>query len=174
MTRALLLFASAAVVTSADAQAVTFGTHDVATVFFVSKSDDRNRVDYGVRLDEVCAPVGDAPMFLYWRRFEPGQARFGRLNELDRQAYGIAGQRVLRITEGESRIEVRLRQLSDRILVLVRPDGRGGCRAEARATLDGRDAVLDHVHVQLAGLRVDSITIVGRAEGRRVEVRRTP
>src|SRR5689334_14951358 len=55
---------------AARAGEVAFGAHDVPTVFFISKSDDRNRVDYGIRLDASCAPLNDDAMFLYWRVFE--------------------------------------------------------------------------------------------------------
>jgi hypothetical protein len=41
------------------------------TLFFISKSDDENRVDYGMRLDSKCAPYGDESVFPYWREFEP-------------------------------------------------------------------------------------------------------
>ena len=47
-----------------------WGPHDIQTVFFFSKSDDKNRVDYGLRLDANCRPVGEEPLFPYWREFE--------------------------------------------------------------------------------------------------------
>jgi hypothetical protein len=50
---------------------VRFGANDLPTLFFIAKSDDRNRVDYGMRLDSRCAPYGDEPVFPYWREFEP-------------------------------------------------------------------------------------------------------
>ena len=53
----------------ARAEAIVFGPRDVETVFFVTKSSDRNRVDYGIRLSERCAPVNDDAMFPYWRDF---------------------------------------------------------------------------------------------------------
>jgi len=37
-----------------------FGPHDVATVFYVSKSENRNRVDYGLHLDADCHAQGCA------------------------------------------------------------------------------------------------------------------
>ena len=60
LRRALLVFA-VVMATSGDARAsaVSFGPNDVPTVFFINKSDDHNRVDYGIRLNEHCAPTGD-------------------------------------------------------------------------------------------------------------------
>jgi len=42
--------------TNSDADGIPFGAFDVPTVFFISKSDDRNRVDYGMRLGPALRP----------------------------------------------------------------------------------------------------------------------
>jgi len=143
--------------------ALGLGEHDVATVFYVSKSDDRNRVDYGVRLDEACRPSRDEPIFAYWRRFEPGEPRFGELNLFDQQAYGITSQRVASCDQRGSWIELGIRAIPDRMLVRVEPGPDGdGCVARARMELNGRLAWVDHAHVQLAGpMAVRSITFYG-------------
>jgi len=154
-----------------------FGAHDVRTVFFISKSDDRNRVDYGVRLDARCQPVGDAPVYAYWHRFEPGQPTYGDLNAMDRRVYGVRRQRVHDGNEGGTWIEIRLAAVTDeRILILVRRRA-GRCDASAQIQVRGRDAVLDHVHVQLGRLfGVQHVTIHGRDPNNGAEVteRRTP
>jgi hypothetical protein len=64
-------FALLAAPSSARAGDPSFDANDIETLFFIAKSDDRNRVDYGMRLDKHCAPVGEAPVFPYWREFEP-------------------------------------------------------------------------------------------------------
>lgn len=154
-----------------------FGAHDVRTVFFISKSDDRNRVDYGVHLDAQCQPVGDTPVYAYWHRFEPDQATFGDLNAMDRRVYGVRRQRIHEADEHGTWIEIRLAALADeRILILVRRRG-GRCDARARVQLRGRDALLDHVHVQLAQLfGVSHVTIHGRDpdSGAEVTEQRSP
>lgn len=138
------------------------GPHDVPTVFYVAKSDDRNRVDYGVRLDASCAPVGSRPVFAYWRRFEPGQDPLGDLNVLDQRVYGIARQEVRTRQTNGSWIELALRALPQRrVLVLVRRLGNR-CVGAAQTEIRGRDAILDHVFVQLGGpARIDHVTIRG-------------
>ena len=65
-----LLLTVATVAGDARADAVPFGAHDVATIFFISKSDDHNRVDYAIHLDAHCVPVHDDAMYFYWREFE--------------------------------------------------------------------------------------------------------
>lgn len=122
-------------------------------------------MDYGVRLDARCQPIGDEPVYFYWRRFEPGQRRFDNLHVLAQRAYGVESQAVRVREAGGSWIELRLRALSSRrILILVRPTEEGGCAAEARATIGGREARLEHVFVQLGGFTsIDHVRVVGRA-----------
>ena len=84
-----------------------FGRNDLETLFFVSKSDDHNRVDYGMRLDDHCAPVGDEPVFPYWREFEPPPpVRTKPMGAFSKMGYGISTQRVLRRTETGDRKSV--------------------------------------------------------------------
>jgi len=144
---------------------VEFGPHDVRTVFFIAKSQNRNRVDYALSLDAECRPKGAAPVRPYWRLFEEG----GRLEPLarhERRAYGIASQRV-RATRGGYVVELRLRALPERpIEVHAVKDSSGRCRAGAITPIRGQRAELHSIFVQLAsGLipRVDSVLVEGRA-----------
>ncbi len=140
----------------------TIGPHDVATVFYISKSDDRNRVDYGVHLDASCAPVGRDPVFAYWRRFEPGQERFGDLNFLDQTAYGVERQEVGTPDATGTWIRVLLRALSSRPIQVRIQRGPAGCTGAALLDIRGRDAILDHVFVQLGGpASIDHLMIRG-------------
>lgn len=154
-----------------------FGRHDVRTVFYISKSDDRNRVDYGVRLDAQCQPRGNRPIYAYWRRFEPGQPRFGDLNALDRRAYAVRRQRVASTADNGSWIEMFLAAVPRmRVLVLVQPNG-SGCLARAQVPIRGSDAFLDHIHVQLRGpMSVDHVLLRGEdvRRGAPVYERRRP
>lgn len=153
--------------------------YDVPTVFYVAKSDDRNRVDYGIRLDERCRPATDEPVFAYWRRFEPGEPRLGELNMFDQQVYGITSQHVASSTEGGSWISVEIRAVpNERLLILVQPDPSDrGCRARLRMRLNGRPAWADHAFVQLAGpMSIDRVIFYGRDVETNARVRevRTP
>lgn len=150
---------------------------DVPTVFYVTKSDDRNRVDYGIRLDERCRPERGQPIFVYWRRFEPGHPRFGDLNFLDRQAYGITDQHISSSNEGGTWVELRTRAANGRRLLVLATPAEDGCRARVRMDIRGRPVWLHHAHVELYGpMMVDHITFYGTdvETGERVRHRHEP
>lgn len=176
--RAAIAIALTTLLVASFAQATPrIGAHDLPTLFYVAKSDDRNRVDYGIRLDAACAPVGDAPLYAYWRRFEPGQEPLGDLNVLDRTIYGIARQRVASRADNGSWIEVSLRALpARRVLVLVQRAG-DRCVGAAQTEIRGRESILDHVFVQLAGpASIDHAMIRGeeRESGHAISERYVP
>ncbi len=144
---------------------VSFGPNDVRTVFFIAKSQNRNRVDYGLSLDEQCHPRGSSPVRPYWRLFEEG----GRLENLERhehRAYGIAHQHVRETDQGHV-IDLQLKALPERpIEIWVVRDSSGHCRAGAVTRIRGKRAELHSIFVQLdSGLlpRVESILVEGRA-----------
>lgn len=154
-----------------------FGAHDVRTIFHIAKSDDRNRVDYGIHLDSSCQPVGDAPMYAYWHRFEPGDDRYGDLGAFDARLYGVASQSVRTRTDAGSWTEMRVRALPDYRVLVLSQRTEGGCVARARALVNGRPAFVDRVFVQLGGpFRVAHITLTGvdAQTARPVRERRLP
>jgi hypothetical protein len=171
MMTALLAIALVGVF-SVEARAdVSFGPHDVPTIFFVSKSDDRNRVDYGIRLNARCMPEGDRPIVVYWRTFEgglEGRATHG-LNFVEQLAYGVdvadLGQGVLRL---------RVRALPRTIIVSTSRRG-SECAASATTSIDGAEAELERVHLTLAGPgRAQHADLFGRVGDRRVHERFIP
>jgi len=153
---------------------VTFGDNDVRTIFYISKSDDRNRVDYAIRLDQRCQPVGTTPVYAYWHRFEPGEATYGDLNSMDRRAYGISRQTVRSRAANGSWVEMHLAGFPEqRFLVLAQRGEDGSCHARAQLSIDERDAFLDHIHVQLGWVGVDRIVLHGREVTSGTEVSET-
>lgn len=153
MRRAAVLAASLVLALAAVARAdVDFSASDVPTIFYVDKSDDRNRVDYGIRLDARCLPTSGSPMVVYWREFERGSA--GRvthgLNIFEGPVYGIDSQRITERRADGATLEVTVRALSSRRLTIrTGPDVGGGCTATATTTIGAARAVLDHVHLTL-------------------------
>lgn len=155
-----------------------FGPNDIPTVFFVSKSDDLNRVDYGIRLDSRCAPLGDAPVFPYWREFENAPpVRTHALGWLEYLAYGISEQRVVRRTTKGGAHSIRLKAIARDVVIETEkgPDGR--CRAVALSTISNiASAHLLNAHIKLRrALSVEYIDIRGRhpASGALLEERVT-
>jgi hypothetical protein len=152
-----------------------FGPYDVRTLFVIGKNLDKNEVQYGIRLDKDCVPIGDEPVYAYWRVYEKNPEMTEDLNILDRTAYGIKDQRVEQRAASGSKLMMRLRATSDRsIAIYVRKDG-DKCAADAMSYLSGTSAFLQRVHVQLTGpLSIDYIELRGlRADNRQPIVERT-
>ena len=151
--------------TNSDADGIPFGAFDVPTVFFISKSDDRNRVDYGMRLDQRCDPVTAEPVFPYWREFERSPpVRTHSLGMFEWMAYGIAEQRVVRRTAIGSTTVVTLKQVRRPISITTHKDVSGRCAALGTMTIAGSEgAELVSVYVKLAGfLSVEYVKVVGK------------
>ncbi len=138
---------------------------DVPSIFAIRKSTNRNRVDYGIRVDRRCAPTGSEPVTPYWRMLERGDRAVERLRAFERRAYGIGSQRVVRGEEGGA-VHVRFRALGDRD-VWVRTAMRAArCEATAFTTIAGTPARLEDVYVVLAGpMSVDHVELRGTATG---------
>jgi hypothetical protein len=156
----------AALTQSSDAHAgvVNFGANDVQTVFFINKSDDHNRVDYGIHLNEHCAPTGDDAVFPYWRVFENSPpVRTQPLGMLEYVPYGFSEQRLVHRTQTGGDQLVRLKQLDRPIAIRARKDGTA-CVATAYARIGGVEgAQLVSVYAKLAGpMSVDYIEIHGK------------
>lgn len=144
---------------------VTFGPFDIQTVFFIDKSDDHNRVEYGLRLDASCVPVGKTPVFLYWREFEPPPpVRVKKSGMLDQVGYGIAEQRLIKQSAEGTVLYMELKQVRRPILVTIQKDANGRCTALPRMTIAGvPDVEFLSAHITLAGfLRVAHIDLLGR------------
>ena len=128
---ALLLFGSAA------------GAVDPDSVFHIDRNKNRNQVHYGVHLDQDCRPAGPEPVYNYWLRREEEPPVVRPLTYFQQTAYGFQKQKI----ENDGRIEVRLRALPDRQLVVRVAAVGGACKAETFMTIDGKQAYLDKVFV---------------------------
>ena len=171
------LVAGLAVVAAVTGDATTArgdASHDVASAFFVAKSENRNQVHYGVHLDATCSPSGSAPVFAYWRMLEHGPGATEPLLSREQPAYGIAEQRVIERRADGGRLFVRLRALSDRPIEIVTGPREGGCEVTATTVIDGAPAALGSVFAQLRWpFGVDYLLLSGRslADGRALHER---
>jgi hypothetical protein len=148
----------------AQASEITFGSHDIQTTFFISKSDDRNRVDYAMRLDANCAPYGEEAVFAYWRVFEGSPpVRLKELSFMDKIPYGISEQRALSRTATGGEYSLRLKQFDRPIVITTKKEANGSCSAITRSTINGSQVQLISVFAQLAGFAsVDYIDVLGK------------
>jgi hypothetical protein len=151
--------------------------HDVASAFFVAKSENRNQVHYGVHLDAACAPAGAAPVFAYWRMLEQGPLATEPLLRREVDAYGFAEQRVVERGAEGGRVTLGLRALPGRSISIQTGSREGKCEAVAVTGIGGAPASLRRVFVQLRWpFGVDHLELSGRAlaDGRWVEERIAP
>ena len=150
---------------SALAQDPSFGANDLETLFFISKSDDHNRVDYGMRLNTRCAPYGEEPVFPYWREFEPPPpVRTKPMGAFSKMGYGISTQRVLQRTTEGGETAIKLKQVDRAIYITTSRAANGRCSALVRTKIAGVEyAELVSIFVKLSGpLSVSYIDIKGK------------
>jgi hypothetical protein len=145
----------------ARADGLRFGPHDVTSLFSISKSENKNEVVYAVHLDERCAPVGDAPIFAFWRMHEKGPNIIAPLLDREQRAYGIASERVLAAGADGGRVELSLRALPSRPIVVQTKNVGGTCQAWSSLSIGGTDAYLYNVYVKLKTLGVDYLLLSG-------------
>jgi Domain of unknown function (DUF4833) len=137
-----------------------FGAWDDTSVFYISKSENKNEVHYGVRLDAQCKVVGDQPVYVYWQMKADGLPRVEDLLPREESAYGIASQSVAGNT-----IRVSLRAIADRTITIQIAKSENSCRATPQMTIARASARLDHVFVQLAWpFGVSYLLVIGNSE----------
>ncbi len=151
--------------------------HDVASVFLVAKSENRNQVHYGVHLDASCSPVGATPVFAYWRMLENGPLATEPLLSREVGAYGVGEQQVVERRAEGGRVSLRLRALPSRPITIETRARDGVCEATATMAIGGAAASLRRVYAQLRWpFGVDHLVLSGKslADGRTVEERIVP
>jgi Domain of unknown function (DUF4833) len=167
---------SLATPTSARAGEPAFGANDIQTTFFIAKSDDRNRVDYGMRLDTKCTPYGEEPVFPYWREFEPpAPVRTKPMSAFSKLGYGISTQKVLKRSGVGGEHAIKLKQVDRFVYITTSRGADGRCSALVRTKIAGVDyAELTSIFVKLSGpLSVAYVDLKGKdpATGRKLEER---
>jgi hypothetical protein len=144
----------------------------VRSVFFISKSENRNQVHYGVKVDAQCRPDGQRPMYGYWRDFEDGPNATSPLLDHEQSAYGLTAPRFVHRTESGGQIRIGLRGFPDRPLTIETFRAGNFCRARAMTTIARDSAVLRSIYVELGFLfSIDYVLVRGQrvADGRPVQ-----
>jgi hypothetical protein len=119
-----------------------------------------------MRLDENCAPLGDTPVFAYWRMLEKSASATEPLLPREERAYGIGRQRV-----HDKIAKILLRALPDREIWIEPTIHEGRCMAKAWTRVAGSRAEILDVFVQLRWpFGVDHLVLRGRTPaGRAIE-----
>lgn len=150
-SRSLLLVVTIACAApdAAWADEVSFGEHDVRSVFFVSKTSNSNRVHFTLRLDADCHPRGETPVEPHWQVPQEGGEVLEQLSAFDLLGYGTTEQDV-RVSPSGGAVRAVFRALSARPVVFVARRTPTGCEARALMEIGGARAYLQQVHVQMS------------------------
>ncbi len=160
------------------ADEISFGPLDIPTTFYISKSSNRNRVDFALALDKGCIPRGSHPVFSYWRNLEEGPNKLSPLKDFEHKAYGIIEQKVVtqskkNADQKKSVVQLKLRAISDRAITFEITQTKKGCTVEPSTLIEGKPARLDHVFAHVSGLlnaSVDYIELHGIAANGKASV----
>lgn len=147
---------------SGRAEQATPAAFDVP-LFTISKSENRNQVQYVVRVDEHCAPLTDAPVWAYWRMMELGPTKTAPLLGREQPAYGMAAQWMLERGAEGGKIRVVLRALPSRpIEIQTGRSATGTCMATSTVLISGGLAHLFGVYAKLKWpIGVDYLLVQG-------------
>jgi hypothetical protein len=135
------------------------GEREISSVFFISKSQNRNQVHYAIKVDASCRPRASTPVRAYWLMREKGPDVTEALLQKEQRGYGIAQQKV----EG-SAVRMSIGALPAReILIQTWQSPNGACLSAATTDISGSRARLYNVHVCTTtfGAGVDSILLTG-------------
>jgi len=166
LSLALFSLSGMLAVPPAVADGVSFGPHDIRSVFHVEKSENQNQVHYGVHVDADCRPTEKNPVFAYWRRLRRGERIDEPLVGAGVRVYGASTDQKVHANKHGGQVEMYVRALK-RLPIQVRIDKTAeGCRGVATATVDGEPARLSHAFVQLRslGFGVRYVDVFGQRE----------
>jgi len=160
-TRAIpALVALASFATAARADPPSRG--GMVPVFSIAKSENRNQVQYVIRLDDGCAPVGAAPVSAYWRMLEDGPTKTAPILQREVRAYGLASQTIVTRDASGGTVRIALNALPSRPMTVVTSRGSdGACRALAVMPIAGAPAHLFNVFVHIKWDGVDYLLLRG-------------
>ncbi len=141
----------------------------VDSAFFISRSENRNQVHYGVRVGEDCRPQGSSPVHAYWRMLEKGATETEPLLGIEGPAYGLADTQEVVSSPAGWRIRIRLRAYSERAIEIAVARESGVCTTRVWVMLNGALCQLDHIYVRTQWpigvdyFRLSGVTSDGRA-----------
>jgi hypothetical protein len=121
----------------------------IASVFHIEKSENRNQVHYAVHVDEACRPIGQQPIYGYWRELERGPNVVSPLLELERPAYGLAEPRHIERRASGGQVQLSLRALPERPVLVELFQTGASCGARALVAIQKQAAMLTSVYVDV-------------------------
>ncbi|NJM23761.1 MAG: DUF4833 domain-containing protein [Richelia sp. RM2_1_2] len=139
--------------------------NNLNSIFFISKSDNRNQVHYGVKTNPDCSLKTSQPVKPYWIL---ANGRIEDLETFEVPAFGIANQSV---SANKVVIEInslKARRINKAITIESTRTANKTCQISAYTTINGEKTQLTRVHIDLTrnglfglGGTVHSITFYG-------------
>jgi hypothetical protein len=149
MGRRAVTFLALVALVGTFARAESASSPHALLLFSISKSENKNQVQFAIHVDDNCQPLTPAPVFAYWRMREKGPAVTEPLLAHELDAYGIASQATTRAADGGV-VQLALRAVRGRpITVEVSRTPSGECRALSTVAILGTPAHLFDVYAKL-------------------------
>ncbi|NJL80811.1 MAG: DUF4833 domain-containing protein [Richelia sp. SM2_1_7] len=118
--------------------------NNLNSIFFISKSDNRNQVHYGVKTNPDCSLKTSQPVKPYWIL---ANGRIEDLETFEVPAFGIANQSV-----SENKVVMEINGLKNRkipkeITIQANRTANQDCQISAFTTINGKKTQLTRVHI---------------------------
>jgi hypothetical protein len=122
---------------------------DPRSVFLIAKSENKNQVHYGVRLDEACNVMGANPVYGYWRMLE-NNGEIEPILSREVRAYGIDPVQRIEKTGAITTVHARMNAIPDRMIRVTVTRAAGRCEARATTSIAGNEANLRFIYIRLS------------------------
>ncbi len=144
---------------SSTAAANTAG--QIPSALVITKSSNKNEVNYAVEVDDACEPVGPAPVHPYWRMIERGEGVTQGLRSDELRVLGIAHQEI-----GPGFVRLSIRGMPNRDIVIhTWRAANGACETSADTTIAGVPARIANVYVREKMFGIAYVQLTGWASG---------
>jgi hypothetical protein len=130
---------------------------EIPSALVITKSSNRNQVNYAVQVDEACVPSGTAPVHPYWRMLERSADATEPLVDAELRVLGVQRQNI-----NATGVNVVLRGMPGRSITIRTwrgPDGQ--CASSANMTIAGVAARITNVFVRQKLFGVDYVEVTG-------------
>jgi hypothetical protein len=137
---------------------------EIPNALVITKSSNKNQVNYAVQVNQACVPAGRSPVHPYWRMLERGADATEPLVDSELRAFGVERQSI-----DAAGVNVVLRGMPARAITIRtwrQPDG--GCASSANMTINGVPARVTDVYVRQKLFGIDYVQITGSTSGGQV------
>jgi hypothetical protein len=132
---------------------------ELSSALVITKSSNRNQVNYALQLDEACAPSGSSPVRPYWLMLERGPSAIESLSSGEQRVLGVGRQDI-----AGHLVRMTLRGLPDRAITIQTGRGSDGrCASSAEMTIAGVSARLASVYVKQRLFGISYVLVTGWA-----------